>query len=58
MAKSPKVKSDDERSPEEAERTRDAILKRMLQTKPKLQKDLVAERQGKRAAAGGTKKDR
>jgi len=56
MVKPPKDKN--ERSPAEAERVRDAILKRMLQTKPKLQKDLVAERRGNRAAAGRTKKDR
>ena len=31
----------------EAEQRRDAILKRMLQTKPKQQKDLMAERRGK-----------
>lgn len=39
-----------ERTPAEAERERDAILKRMLQTKPKQQKDLVAERKSKRKA--------
>jgi hypothetical protein len=47
MAKAPKKdqqSNDDERSPAEAARVRDSILKRMLQTKPKQQKDLVAER--------------
>ena len=34
----------DERSPQEAAQARDAILKRMLQTKPKHQKDMMAER--------------
>jgi hypothetical protein len=48
MAKPPK-QSDDERSPEEAVRARDAILKRMLQSKPKHQKDLMAERKAKRS---------
>jgi hypothetical protein len=47
MVKSPKQQDvDDQRSPEDAARTRDAILKRMLQTKPKQQKDLMAERKG------------
>jgi hypothetical protein len=48
MPKPPKRADDDERSPEEAARTRDAILKRMLQTKPKHQRDLMAERKAKR----------
>jgi hypothetical protein len=39
--------AEDERTPEEVARTRDAILKRMLQTKPKQQKDLVAERRAR-----------
>jgi membrane carboxypeptidase/penicillin-binding protein PbpC len=47
MAKPPK-KDSYQRSPEEAARARDAILKRMLQTKPKQQKDLIAERKGKK----------
>ena len=41
---------DTDRSPEEAARARDDILKRMLHTKPKHQKDVVAERKRKRAA--------
>ena len=48
MAKPPKMETDDERSPAEAARQRDAILKRMLQTKPKQQKDIVAERKADR----------
>jgi membrane carboxypeptidase/penicillin-binding protein PbpC len=51
MAKTPK-QPDDERNPEEAARARDAILKRMLQTKPKQQKDLMAERKKKRGSVG------
>lgn len=47
MAK-PKKETDDERSAEEAERERDAILKRMLQTKPKQQKDMLKERKTRR----------
>jgi hypothetical protein len=56
MAKAPKrenIQGDDERSPEEAARARDSILKRMLQTKPKQQKDVMAERKAKR---GGREK--
>lgn len=47
MAKT-KEENDNERSPEEAARARDAILKRMLQTKPKPQKDVMAERKGRK----------
>jgi hypothetical protein len=44
-------KDNDERSPAEAERARDEILKCMLQTKPKQQKEMVAERKPKRKPA-------
>jgi membrane peptidoglycan carboxypeptidase len=37
----------DQLPPKEAAQRRDAILKRMLQTKPKQQKDLMAERRSK-----------
>jgi hypothetical protein len=50
MAKTSKC--GDEIPPDEAERRRDAILKRMLQTKPKQQKDLMAERKAKRRRKG------
>ena len=45
MAKSPKGERDLEGDPKHG----DAILKRMLQTKPKPHKDVVAERKDKRA---------
>lgn len=37
-----------DRSPEDAARARDNILKRMLQTKPKQQRALVSERKAKK----------
>ena len=40
----------DQLPPKEAAQRRDAILKRMLQTKPKQQQDLMAERKVKRGA--------
>jgi hypothetical protein len=48
MAKTPK-KQDDERSPEETERIREATLKRLLNTPPKQHKDMLAERKAKRS---------
>ena len=36
--------TDDERSPEETERIREATLKRLLSTPPKPHKDMIAER--------------
>ena len=39
---------DDERSPEETERIREATLKRILSTPPKSHKDMVVERKAKR----------
>jgi hypothetical protein len=42
MAKPPK--KDDERSPEETERIREETLKRILQTKSKPHKELIADR--------------
>ena len=50
MARPPKAKpttTDDERSPQETERIREATLKRILSTPPKSHKDMVAERKSK-----------
>ena len=49
MVKSKKqqVQPDDERSPKETERIREATLKRILSTPPKHHKDMIAERKGK-----------
>jgi len=47
MSKAPKpdhVELEDERSPEETERIREATLKRMLNTPPKPHADMVKER--------------
>jgi len=53
MAKPPSKTSgqksgDDERSPEDTERIREATLKRLLNTPPKHHKDMIAERKAKR----------
>ncbi len=40
--------ADDERTPQETERIREATLKRILSTPPKQHKDMVAERKAKR----------
>jgi hypothetical protein len=48
MAKTPKKQDDNERSPEETERIREATLKRLLSTPPKQHKDMIAERKAKR----------
>jgi len=48
MARTPKHKDNDERSPEETERIREATLKRLLSTPPKQHKDMLAERKAKR----------
>ena len=48
MAKSPK--NDDERSPQETERIREATLKRLLSTPPKRHAELIAERKAKSKA--------
>jgi hypothetical protein len=52
MAKNPKSK-DEERSPGETERIREATLKRLLNTPPKRHSEMVAERKAKRGAKGG-----
>jgi hypothetical protein len=49
MIKPPKKQEEPEVDPERG----DAILKRMLQTKPKQHKDMVAERKAKRDKAKG-----
>jgi hypothetical protein len=49
MAKSSKSKGDDERSPEETERIRDATLKRLLSTPPKRHDEMLKERKAKRS---------
>jgi hypothetical protein len=46
MTKTPK--SEDERSPKETERIREATLKRLLSTPPKRHDEMIAERKGKR----------
>jgi hypothetical protein len=56
MAKTPKKKDDNERSPEETERIREATLKRILSTPPKQHKEMVAERQAKRGAKSQRKR--
>jgi hypothetical protein len=48
MAKSPKNKSGDERSPEETERIREATLKKLLSTPPKRHDEMLKERKAKR----------
>jgi hypothetical protein len=53
MAKNPKSKDGDERSPEETERIREATLKRLLNTPPKRHDEMLKERKAKR---GGRKK--
>lgn len=42
-------KADDERSPAETERIREATLKRLLKTPPKRHADILAERKEKRS---------
>jgi hypothetical protein len=56
MAKTPKIKGNDERSPEETERIREATLKRLLNTPPKHHKDMVAERKAKQGRKAPPKK--
>jgi hypothetical protein len=58
MTKAPKKHDDDERSPKETERIREATLKRLLSTPPKHHKDMIAERKAKRGtkSEGATKK--
>jgi hypothetical protein len=52
MADSKKSKNDDERSPQETERIREATLKKLLSTPPKQHKDMIAERKAKRPKKG------
>lgn len=49
MAKTPKSKDDEERSPEETERIREATLKRLLSTPPKRHDEMLKERNAKRS---------
>ena len=49
MAKTPK--NEDERSPKETERIREATLKRLLSTPPKRHDEMIAERQKRRGKA-------
>jgi len=51
LAKPPKNKQE---TPEVDPKRGDAILKRMLQTKPKQHKDMVAERKAQRAESNKT----
>jgi len=47
MAKTPK--NEDERSPKETERIREATLKRLLGTPPKRHNEMIAERRVRKA---------
>jgi hypothetical protein len=49
MGKTPK-KQDDERSPAETERIREATLKKLLSTPPKRHDEMLKERKAKRGA--------
>jgi hypothetical protein len=55
MARTPKRQqpNDDERSPQETVRIREATLKRILSTPPKRHDEMIAERKAKRGAKSG-----
>jgi hypothetical protein len=48
----PKKENDDERSPEETDRIREATLKKLLSTPPKRHDEMLAERRAKRTTRG------
>jgi hypothetical protein len=52
----PRKGDDNERSPQETERIREATLKRLLSTPPKRHSEMVAERKAKRPRQSADKR--